>query len=98
MLNRHVEIRQHPSLAGDDIEKAVGDPGGLEIEHANPRDRRLGDERFEELRELNSVTPVASVMSEILRHEIDLARSLQLEQLRLPYELHRARRSGAYRA
>ena len=44
------------------------------------------------------VAPIAAVVREVLRDEIDLARALRLEQLRLVRRSRRARTSDACRA
>ena len=93
MLNRHVEIRQNPILARDDLEQPVGDSRRIQVEHSDPRNRSLGDERFEQLRELVPIAAVAAVVREILRDEIELARALQLEQLRFAHDF--VEREGA---
>ena len=62
-------------------------PERVEIEHANPRDGRLAHERLEQLGQREAVAAVAPVVREILRDEIDLARALRLEQLRLAHDL-----------
>jgi len=46
-----------------------------------------GDESFQQLGKLLSVTSIASIVGEILGDEIQLARSLQLEELCLAHDL-----------
>ena len=62
-------------------------PGRVEIQHADPRDRRLAHERLEQLRQREAVATIAAVVREVLRDEIHLARALRLEQLRFAHDL-----------
>src|SRR5512138_1394676 len=55
------------------------------MEHPDPRNRRFGDKRFKKLGKSHAVADVATVVCKILRDEVDFARSLELEELRLAH-------------
>ena len=81
VLHWHIEIAQNPRLGGDDIEQLRRDARRIQIHVTKPRNRRIGDQRLEQIRETHAVAAIAAVMREILSHQIYFAGSLQLEQL-----------------
>src|SRR5258705_13059089 len=77
-----VETGKHPPLPRDDLEQAISYSGRVEVEHPDPRNRSLGHERLEQFREVVAIAAVASLVREILRPEVELARALQVQPLR----------------
>ena len=88
VLDRHVEIRHDARLGRHQLEHRRREAGRVDVEHANPRNRRLAHERREHVGKAELlVAQIAAVVREILRDEIDLARALRLEQLRLAHDV-----------
>ena len=68
--------------------------GGVEVQHAEPGDGGLLDERLEEIRERAALSPtIASPMPQVLRDEVQLASALCLEELRLAHHIIERERS-----
>ena len=83
MLDRHVEVADDARLLRDDFEQLRRDAGRVEVHVADPRYGRLAHQGLQHLGQAHAVAAVAPVVGQVLRHEVDLARALHLEQLRL---------------
>jgi hypothetical protein len=103
VLDGHVQVAQDARLARHHVEQSRRDPRRVEVEHADPRQIRLGDERLEQLRQAHGVrravggAQIAAVVRQVLRHQVHLARALQLQELRLAHHVA-TEKSGAGRA
>jgi hypothetical protein len=87
VLHRHVQIAQDAGLASHQLEKLRREPGRIQVQESDPRNGGLGHQRLEQFRETDAITPIPSVVCEVLRDEVHLARALKLEQLRLPNDV-----------
>jgi hypothetical protein len=93
VLHRHVEVAHHARVRRDHLEQPRRDPRRVQVQVAVPRHAGLAEQRLEQLGEPNAVRAVAAVVREVLRHEVDLAGPLELEQLRLAHHVGRRERA-----
>ncbi len=84
-MSRYGTMRDSVAISSSNRRR---EPGRVEVEHSNPRNRRFAHERVEYVGQTELVVAaIAAVVREVLRDEIDLARSLRLEQLRFAHDV-----------
>src|SRR4051794_14349393 len=76
VLDWHVEIWKYSRFSRHDFQQSVGNSRRVKIEHPDPRDRRLGNQRLEQVGQLFPIADIAPVVRQILRHQIQFARAL----------------------
>ena len=89
VLDRHVEVRHDARLRGDDLEQPRRDAGGVQVHVAGSTGCDVSRSSASSSSGSRGAvaSQVAAVVRQVLRDEVDLARALQLEQLRLAHDV-----------
>ena len=79
VLNRHVYVGQKSRLRGHQFDQRIAETGGVDVQQSEPRNHRLVEQPTRQGGDIGSVAPLPPVVSQVLRHEVQLDRTLCLE-------------------
>ena len=86
-MHGRIEVAHDPRIGRNHLQQPRRNAGAVEVHVADPRNRRLAHERLEQLGQRHAIATVTTVMGQVLRHEIHLARALHLQQLRFFHQV-----------
>ena len=87
MLDWDVQVRNDPGFPRDQLDQAIRQTRGVDIQEAVPGHGGSGEQRLEEVGQRGRASPrIPAVVPQVLRHQVDLLRPLRLEQLRLAHQ------------